>query len=397
MKIFIPNRVSRTCIRSFQERGFEVVCHPGVKADEFRTLTADADAIVVRSYDLRQLSFGPALKAIGRAGVGVNHIPVEACTEAGIVVFNTPGANANAVKELVICGLFLSSRPILEGIGWTLTQRDAGAEISRVVEEGKRQFRGEEIQGKTLGVIGLGAIGMLVANDAVALGMNVVGYDPYISVANAWMLSKEVRKAETLESLLRSSDYLTAHVPLNDKTHHMLNRQAFSIVKRGVRILNFTRDEIVCAEDLVRAIRDGIVSRYVTDFPRHDLIGMESVILIPHLGASTAEAEENCAAMIARQISDFLTHGAIRNSVNFPECDLDRDGHTRLTVINRNVPRMIEEITEALAERDLNIEEMINKSRGNIAYTILDISGEVTEEVLRKIRRIEGVIRATVL
>ncbi len=397
MKIVMPDKVSQTSLRMFQEHGFTVIQNPGLKIEECNALVQDADAVVVRSYNLRDLHLNDSLKAIGRAGVGVNNIPVDRCSEKGVVVFNTPGANANAVKELVLCGLFLSSRGIVEGVRWVLRQKDFGHEVPRSVEENKRQFRGEEIKGRTLGVIGLGAIGVLVANDAIALGMNVMGYDPYISVANAWMLSRDVKKTENLESIFKNSDYLTVHVPLNEDTRQMLNREAFAVVKRGVKILNFTRDEIVHTGDLIEALKEGRVGKYVTDFPGHDLIGVEGVIPMPHLGASTAEAEENCAVMITNQLVDFLKNGNITNSVNLPNCELERGGDTRITVINKNVPRMIEEITEVLAEKDLNIEEMINKSKGTIAYNILDISGAVNEEILEKIRAINGVVKARML
>ena len=393
MNVIIPDKVSATSKRLLEAQGFVVTQKAGIGIDEANTLAKGADALIVRSYSLHELSFHLSLKAIGRAGAGVNNIPVEGCTKKGVVVFNTPGANANAVKELVLCGLLLSSRQIIDSVNWTSGQKEHGENLLREVEKNKGQFRGSEIAGKTLGVVGLGAVGMLVANDAVALGMRVIGHDPYLSVDNAWHLSKEVKKAESLDSLLSQSDYLTIHVPLLDSTNRMFNAKLFAKMKRGIRIMNFSRYEIISGADLIAALGSGIVARYVTDFPTHDLLGVKGVIAIPHLGASTEEAEENCAVMAAKQIAAFLKEGTITNSVNFPDCSLPRGGKTRLTLVNLNVPKMIEKITTALGEANLNITDMVNKSRGDIAYTIIDLDQEVDDEMVSELGSFEGIVK----
>jgi len=393
MKILIPDKVSKTSAKILKEDGFAVEQNPGISIEECNNKAIDADAIVVRSYKLHELEFNNHIKAIGRAGAGTDNIPLDRCTEKGIVVFNTPGANANAVKELVLCGLLLSSRKIVDGVNWAVCQKDSGSEVPKLVEKNKDQFKGIEIKGKNLGVIGLGAVGMLVANDALSLGMDVIGYDPYISVENAWRLSRDVKNAKDLRTLLADSDYITIHVPLNEKTKGMFNKEMFEKMKKGVKIMNFSRDDIINSKDLIDAINKDIVSSYVTDFPNCDLIGVKNVICVPHLGASTDEAEENCAVMVTRQIIDFLKNGNITNSVNFPNCELERNGNARITIVNKNIPAMIEKVTTILAEANLNIEEMINKSKGNIAYNILDISGVVSEETIKKLEESEGVIR----
>jgi len=392
MKITIPGKVSETAAKIFKENGFDAEQKAGVEIDEFNKMSKDSDAIVVRSYKLHELKFEDNLKAIGRAGAGVNNIPVDKCTEKGVVVFNAPGANANAVKELVLCSLLLSSRKIVEGINWTNSQ-EADEKLNKLVEKNKSQFKGNEIRGKTLGVIGLGAVGMLVANDAVALGMKVIGHDPYISVDNAWKLSVGIKKADDMNKLLEKSDYISLHVPLVDRTNGFVDKKFLSKVKQGVRIMNYSRGEIINAEDIVEALKKGVVSRLFTDFPDEKFHGVENITLIPHLGASTKEAEENCAVMIADQLIDFLKNGNISNSVNFPNCVLEKNGSARITIINKNIPAMIEKITAALGAEKLNIEEMINKSRGDIAYNIVDVNGDVTEKALEKIKQIEGVLR----
>ena len=393
MKVLIPDKVSKSSLKILKDDGFFAEQNPGISIGECSSMAKDADAIIVRSYELHNLEFSRSIVAIGRAGAGVDNIPVQKCTENGVVVFNTPGANANAVKELVLCGLLLSSRKIVDGVNWAVCQKESGSEVPKLVEKNKSQFKGMEIKGKNLGVIGLGAIGMLVANDALALGMNVIGYDPYISVENAWKLSRDVKNAKELKSLLYSSDYITIHVPLNDKTRGVVNKDMFEKMKKGVKIMNFSRDEIVNTKDLIEAINKGIVSSYVTDFPNCDLIGVKNVICIPHLGASTDEAEENCAVMVARQVADFLKNGNIANSVNFPSCGLERNGSARITIINKNVPGIIEKITTIIANAGLNIEEMINKSKADIAYNIIDAKGNVGEEVIEKLENAEGIIR----
>ena len=393
MKIVIPDKVSKMSAKIFEENGFEVEHRPSIDIGKCNEISKGSEALVVRSYDLHELELSDSLLAIGRSGAGVNNIPVEKCTEKGIVVFNTPGANANAVKELVLCGLFLSSRKIVDGVNWTVCQKEHGEKVSKLVEENKSQFKGSEIKGKRLGVVGLGAVGMLVANDALALGMNVMGYDPFISIDNAWKLSRDVGQAKNLDSLIKNSDYITLHVPLNDKTNRMINNSFFKKMKKGVRIMNFSREEIINTQDLIGALKSGIVGNYVTDFPNCELIGVPNVICIPHLGASTEEAEENCAVMVTEQLVDFLKNGNVVNSVNFPTCKMERNGNTRITVINKNIPGMIEKVTTVIADEKLNIEEMINKSRGEMAYSFFDVSGDVNERIIGKLKDIEGVVR----
>jgi len=350
------------------------------------------DAILVRSHNMHQMELPHTLKAIARAGTGVNNIPIDACSARGIVVFNTPGANANSVKELVITGLFLASRKIVQGIQWAKNLADRGDEAPKLVEKGKSQFAGTEIKGKKLGVIGLGAVGVMVSNDAVSLGLQVTGYDPFISVESAWGLSREVRKAQGLESLLADSDYLTLHVPLNEETEGMINHSRFAIMKRGMRLLNFARGGLVNTADLREAIDMGIVEAYITDFPDAELLNMERVICIPHLGASSFEAEENCAIMAVNQIRNFLERGNINNSVNFPDCEMGIIGDHRLVIANRNIPAMVGQITAVLADERINIADMLNRSRGDMAYNIIDIDGEISEKSVEKIRSIDGVL-----
>ena len=299
----------------------------------------------------------------------------------------------NAVKELVLCGLFLSSRKIVQGVNWTTCLKEKGDETEKLVEKNKSAFKGTEIKGKTLGIIGLGAIGMQVANDAAALGMKVVGYDPYISVDNAWKLSSLVRKARDIKTLLENSDYISLHVPLMEKTKGMFNREIIAHVKKGVKVLNFSRDGLVDTDALLEALDSGAVSRYVTDFPNCKFVGNEKVLLIPHLGASTKEAEENCAVMVTDQIMDYLSEGNIRNSVNFPECVLPKNGHERIVIVNKNIPGMIEKITTVLAGSGLNIAEMLNKSKGEYAYNILDLDGDVVGDVVLKLAEIDGILK----
>ena len=390
MKIAIPDKVSKTAAKMLIEAGFEAEQNPGIEADK---IPKDADAIVVRSYELHNLEINGNLKAIGRAGAGVNNIPIEKCTENGVVVFNTPGANANAVKELVICSLLLASRDIIGGISWTASQKESGDKIPELVEKNKKLFAGTEIMGKCLGVIGLGAVGMPVANAASALGMNVIGHDPYISIENAWKLSATVEKADTMESLLAKSDYITLHVPLTSGTKGMINKDIISKMKDGVKMVNFSRGEIVNSEDLKKALNDGKVGKYITDFPSSEIMEAKNVVCVPHLGASTEEAEENCAVMISNQVADFLKNGNIINSVNFPSCKLERNSNGRITIVNKNIPGMIEKITDILAKEKLNIAGMINKSKEGIAYNILNIDGNVSEAMIGQLENIEGVIK----
>ncbi len=352
----------------------------------------DPDAILVRSYKLHDTEFPESVKAIARAGAGVNNIPVERCTNAGIVVFNTPGANANSVKELVISGLLLSSRKIHEGLEWVQTLRDKGDEVSALVEKEKSSFAGPEIAGKTLGVVGLGAIGVMVSNAAVALGMDVVGFDPYLSVESAWGLSRSVGRARNLDALLSQSDYISLHVPLNGSTKNMIDARALSKIKPGARLLNFARGGLVNDQDLLSALDAGTLSVYVTDFPEAELLGNAKVLAVPHLGASTPEAEENCAIMAARQLGEFLLRGNIVNSVNFPECQLDYSNNERILIANRNIPNMVGQITTILADANINIQDLINRHYEEIAYNIIDLDAPVPAPSLQKIKGIDGVI-----
>jgi D-3-phosphoglycerate dehydrogenase len=346
---------------------------------------------------MQALELPASLKAIARAGAGVNNIPVDKCSKRGIVVFNTPGANANGVKELVIAAMLLSSRRIIPGIEWTRTLKGKGKEVGPLVEKGKKDFIGPEIKGKKLGVIGLGAIGVMVANDALALGMDVMGYDPYISVEAAWGLARTVRRATSLDQLLSQSDYITLHVPLVDATKGLLGRSQFAIMKKGVRIINLARGGLVKTADIKEALAAGTVSIYVSDFPDDELLDEKNVLTIPHLGASTPEAEDNCAVMAARQLRDFLVSGNVKNSVNFPRCEMPDLGRTRIVVGNANVPNMVGQITTVLAAEKINIIDMMNKSAGNLAYNIIDVDGEASDLLIDKIRKIEGVLMARLI
>lgn len=350
------------------------------------------DAIVVRSADLHDLEYGKNLKAIARAGAGVNNIDIPACTEKGIAVFNTPGANANAVKELVIAGLLLVSRDIYHGIEWCKTQTD-NPNLGKDVEKQKKKYAGNEIDGKTLGVIGLGAIGIQVANLALRFGMDIQGYDPYISVDNAWTMSKWVKHVKDENELFRTSDFITLHLPLNDKTKHTINKENLALMKDGVKILNFARGGLVNEDDLLEALDSGKVALYVTDFPSDKIAGHPHVIPIPHLGASTEESEERCAINAAKEVMEYLETGNVVNSVNFPNASSPMAYANRLTVLHVNKPKMISQITDALATENANIENLVNKSRGDIAYTILDLDAKPTDEALERIDGINGVIR----
>jgi len=350
------------------------------------------DAVLVRSADMNSAEIPSSVLAIARAGAGYNNIPVQRCSEKGVVVFNTPGANANAVKELTLAALLISSRDIVGGINWTASVADK-ADVADLVEKEKSRFTGPELKGKTLGVVGLGAIGVMVANDAIALGMDVIGYDPYISVDAAWNLSREVVRADTLESLLMKSDYITLHIPLGDNTKGLLDAEKFRIMKKDARVINFSRNALVKDKDIVEALESGKLSSYVTDFPTVELLTHKKVIGIPHLGASTPEAEDNCAVMAVKQIMDYLEAGAIRNSVNFPRCKLDRRAPNRLLVINKNIPNMVGQITTLLAGANINITDLINHHRDEYAYNIIDTEQKISGAVLEKILKVEGIIR----
>ena len=353
----------------------------------------EADAVLVRSADMKSLEFSCNLLAVARAGAGVNNIPLDKCAEQGIVVFNTPGANANAVKELVIAGLLLAARDVVGGINWV--QANKGAEgLSKLVEKEKSNFAGNEIEGKKLGVIGLGAIGVLVANAAKRLGMEVYGCDPYISVEHAWSLSRDVIHVKTVEEIFRTCDYITVHVPLMDATKHMINADSLKLMKDGVVILNFSRDALVNDEDMEKALSDGKVKKYVTDFPNEKSANMDGVIAIPHLGASTEESEDNCAVMAVKEIMNYLENGSIKNSVNYPNCEVAKlISKARITLLHKNIPSMITKFTTVLSSYNVNIEEMINKSRGDYAYSVFDIDTEVTEEMKKALEEIEGVLK----
>jgi D-3-phosphoglycerate dehydrogenase / 2-oxoglutarate reductase len=355
------------------------------------------DAIIVRSQAMHDMELPASLLAIARAGAGVNNIPVEKCTEKGIVVYNTPGANAHGVKEIVIAGMLLASRDIAGSIEWAKTLKGKGSEVPALVEKGKTNFGGTEIRGKTLAVIGLGAIGVLVANAAQALGMNVIGFDPYISVAQAWKLSRNVKKAEGLESLLANADFVTLQIPQLPETKGFINKDKLKMMKNGVKILNFARGGLVNNTDLIEAIESGKVGKYVTDFPEDELINVKNIIAIPHLGASTEESETNCAIMAVNQIIDYLENGNIVNSVNFPVAQMDRNGGTRIVVANKNVPKMVSQISALLAQEGLNISNMLNKNKDEIAYNIIDIDGSVPSGIKELISAVEGVVMVRIL
>ena len=358
------------------------------------TLANAADnpaGIMVRSAVMHDMTFGDNLLAIARAGAGVNNIPVERCAEEGIVVFNTPGANANGVKELAICALLLASRDIVGGIAWANTL--TGDDVAKQVEKGKSAFAGVELKGKTLGVIGLGAIGGMVANVAVHLGMNVIGCDPFLSVEAAWNLNHHVVKAATYDEIFQKADYITLHVPATKDTKGMINAASIATMKNGVRIINLSRADLVNSEDLKAAVVDGKVASYVTDFPTTEMVNVPGIVTIPHLGASTEESEDNCAIMAARELDEYLTNGNIQNSVNYPSVSMPRSGDLRICCLHQNIPEVLRKITMVVANDGANIENMTNKSRGDVAYTIVDITGSITPETEELIRTIDGMIR----
>jgi D-3-phosphoglycerate dehydrogenase len=355
------------------------------------------DGILVRSAAMQDYSFPENLRAIARAGAGTNNIPVDRCSEAGIVVFNTPGANANAVKELAICALLISSRDVLGGSAWVRAQVDSNVDVAAAVEKGKAAFVGPEVMGKTLGVIGLGAIGVQVANIATKLGMTVYGYDPFLSVDGALSLSRAVNRAMNLETIYKNCDYITLHVPLNKDTRDTVCEASLAMMKDGVRILNLARGELVNDDDMMKALDTGKVSCYVTDFPNNKITLAKNVVAIPHLGASSPESEDNCAFMAARQLGDYLENGNIVNSVNLPSVSMDWSGNTRLCIIHRNIPAMLANITMLLSKDNVNVENMTNKSKGDFAYTIVDINAEVNNSTIETIQTIPGILRVRVL
>jgi len=357
-------------------------------------------AVLVRSASMHDMEIPDSVLSIARAGAGYNNIPVDACSEKGICVFNTPGANANAVAEMVLCGMLISCRDVVGGIEWARTLKGQGDAVEKAVEKGKKAFVGPELRGKTLGVIGLGAIGVLVANAAIALGMNVVGYDPMISVDHAWHLSTNIRRENSLDALFSACDFITIHVPLNDKTRGMVGVRALSLCRKGVRIMNFARGGLVDEEALIAALGDERVAAYVTDFPSDKLIGVHGVICIPHLGASTPESEENCAVMAAAQTRDYLEHGIIRNSVNLPAVDVSPAMKPRLLCIHENVPNVLGSITSAVASFGLNISDMVNRSRGQMAVSVLDIDEvppRAREELINRVESLNGMKRVRLI
>jgi D-3-phosphoglycerate dehydrogenase / 2-oxoglutarate reductase len=382
-KIQTLNKISTAGLEVFPRDEYEV-------ASEI----LNPDAILVRSANLLTMEIPASIKAIARAGAGVNNIPVPVCSGRGVIVFNTPGANANGVKELVIAGLLLCSRRIVPGIIWAKGLVGKGDEVPKLIEKGKSDFVGPEIKGKRLGVIGLGAIGVMVANDAIDLGMKVVGFDPFISVEAAWGLSRNVKRARGLESLLAESDYVTLHVPLNDQTKGMINKERIAIMKNGARLLNFARGGLVNNADLREAMKERKIAAYVTDFPDEEMLKADNVVAFPHLGASTPEAEDNCAVMAVNQLCDFLENGNIKNSVNYPDCDMGAapTDATRIIIANRNVPNIVGQVTTILATEKINISDMINKHRGDLAYNIIDVDGKAGDTIAEKLKGIEGVI-----
>ena len=385
-KIKTFNAIAEKGLNILQEKKFEV-------SDSL----SDPDAIILRSHKLKKEDFGNNLKAIARAGAGVNNIPVEECSELGIPVFNTPGANANAVKEIVLAALLMSSRGLLQGANFVNSIKESNQEeLKPLIESGKKSFKGRELTGGTLGVVGMGAIGSKVADMGVMLGMNVIGYDPAITVEAAWKLPNKVERKESIEDVFKESDYISLHVPANDKTKGLINSDLLKNAKKGLRLINFARDEIVVSKDIIESLDKNILSKYITDFADLDLISRakiaNDVIILPHIGASTSQAEENCSVMAAEQLDDFLNNGNIKNSVNFPELIEPRPSEFRITLSNKNHPGMIGKITTVLADNKLNIIDMVNKSRGDIAYNVIDLETKPPEKVLVELSGLDDVI-----
>lgn len=381
------------CLNPIANVGLDLFGENYTKTEEIK----EAQAVLVRSAAMHEMELPEGLDAVARAGAGVNNIPLDKCAEQGIVVFNTPGANANGVKELVFAGMLLASRDISGGINWVLENKDSET-VGKDAEKAKKAFAGCEICGKKLGVIGLGAIGVKVANAATHLGMEVYGYDPYISVNAAWNLSRSVKHISNLEDIYRECDYITVHVPLLDGTKKMLNQDAFAMMKEGVVILNFARDLLVDEEAILDAIKAGKVKKYVSDFPNSTTAGKEGCIVIPHLGASTEESEDNCAKMAVREMMDYLENGNIKNSVNYPNCDMgicDKAG--RIAIFHKNITNMIAKFTSALGENGINISDLTNKSRKDVAYTMIDVETPVTGEIIETLEKISGVFRVRVV
>ena len=385
-KIKTFNAIAEKGLNILQEKKFEV-------SDGL----SDPDAIILRSHKLKKEDFGNNLKAIARAGAGVNNIPVEECSELGIPVFNTTGANANAVKEIVLAALLMSSRGLFQGANFVNSIEESNQEeLKPLIESGKKSFKGRELTGGTLGVVGMGAIGSKVADMGVMLGMNVIGYDPAITVEAAWKLPNKVERKESIEDVFKESDYISLHVPANDKTKGLINSDLLKNAKKGLRLINFARDEIVVSKDIIESLDKNILSKYITDFADLDLISRakiaNDVIILPHIGASTSQAEENCSVMAAEQLDDFLNNGNIKNSVNFPELIEPRPSEFRITLSNKNHPGMIGKITTVLADNKLNIIDMVNKSRGDIAYNVIDLETKPPEKVLVELSTLDDVI-----
>lgn len=381
------------CLNPISGKGLDMFTTDYKQVDDL----AEADAVLVRSAAMHDLKLPERLAAVARAGAGVNNIPLDKCAEQGIVVFNTPGANANGVKELVLASLILASRDVIGGIQWCQSIKD-DPNIAKAVEKGKKAFAGCEIRGKKLGVIGLGAIGVEVANAAAALGMTVYGYDPFISVNGAWMLSRDVKHIMTADDIYKECDYITLHVPLLDSTRGMISASVLQEMKDGVVVLNFSRDVLVDEDAMAEALNSGKVKKYITDFPNPKSANMAGAVVIPHLGASTEESEDNCAKMAVKEIMDYLENGNIRNSVNYPNCDMGVcRAVCRLTVLHRNIPNMIGQITAVLAAEGINISDMTNKSKDKFAYTMVDLEQKAAEEALERIRSIDGVLRVRAL
>lgn len=385
-KIKTMNHISPCGLQKLEEHG----CVVGENIQ-------DPDGLILRSADLHSYAFEPSLIAIARSGAGTNNIPLEDCCHRGIVVFNSPGANAEAVKEQILCSLVLSSRDVLGSIDWVKRLNGRGKDIPALVEKGKSQFAGPELMGKTLGVIGLGAVGALIANAAVNLGMNVCGYDPYLSVDAAWRLSRDVKHEVNLDGIYAKADYISINVPYTDQTFHMLDAKAFSKMKDGVRIINESRAEIVDDDAMLAAIASGRVGKYVTDFPNEKVVGVENIIALPHLGACTPESEEKSAVMAARELYDYLANGNIKNSVNFPDATLERMGVSRVCILHQNVPTMLNQFLEITCSTGLNVENMINKAYGAYAYAMIDLNGRLDADQVAKIDRIPEVIRVRVV
>ena len=381
------------CLNPIAKVGLDLFSDDYERVEEF----AEADAVLVRSASVHDLELPDTLEAIARAGAGVNNIPLDKCAEKGIVVFNTPGANANGVKELVIASMLLAARDVIGGINWVQKEKE-NLDIAKATEKAKKAFAGKEIEGKTLGIIGLGAIGVKVANAATHLGMNVLGYDPYISVDAAWNLSRSIKHIKKVEDIYSECDYITIHVPLTDGTRQMINQDAIDMMKDDVVILNFSRDVLVDEDAMLSALENGKVKKYITDFPNPKVANAKGVLVIPHLGASTEEAEDNCAVMAVKELVDYMENGNINNSVNYPSCNMGVcNSVSRVAINHRNVKNMLGQFTNMLAEADVNITNMVNKSKGDYAYTLLDLETAVNKEVIEKLRAVDGVLKVRVI